>query len=448
MKLPLPRVITLIGGGGKTNLMYYLMAAIKSLHISAVATSTTKLANQRPPGVDVVEINSVATACQAVERAGLAQRHLTLVRGQDKSNPEKLAGIPAEWIDQLAAKFPEVAFVVEGDGSAGRSLKGHLAHEPVIPASSNLVIPVIGIDVLEANLDATAVHRPERVRELTGASLGAVIDEELIVKILFHPAGYLRNCLPGQQMIPFINKVETAIEKKQAQILANQILAQKKQRVQSVVIGSIKQNRAQMITRNVSAVILAAGQASRMGQPKQLLTLGGRPMIWHVANQVCQGRFGEVVVVTGAYNEEIRQALTGLPVKFVHNKNWAAGQATSVKKAVQSLNSSAQAVLFALADQPLIDVELLNNLVSAYQDAGASIVIPRCQGRRGNPVLFDLNIWRQQLLNLTGDQGARSIIQANPQAVKHLELTSRHYFIDVDTPDDYQKMKLRWQSGG
>jgi molybdenum cofactor cytidylyltransferase len=433
------------------------MTVLKSLNVPAVATSTTKLANQKLPGVDVIEINSVAEGCRAVEQAGLVQQHLTLVSGQDKNNPEKLVGIPAPWIDQLAARFTEMTFVVEGDGSAGRSLKGHLVHEPVIPASSSLVIPVIGIDALGQKLDTTTVHRAERISELIDMPFGAVISADMIVKLLFRPEGYLRNCLPRQQIIPFINKVESDESKGQAQDLAYHILAEKHQCVQTVVIGSISQNQAQRIDQpsdfalrtlnldqNVSAVILAAGQASRMGRPKQLLTLGGKPMIWHVANQVCQGQLGEVLVVTGAYDLEIKQALADLPVKIVHNESWAEGQATSVKKAVQSLDKSAQAVLFILADQPLIDANLICNLVSVYQNTDASIVVPHFQGQRGNPVLFDLSIWRQNLLNLTGDQGARSIIQNNPQAVNYLELTSEHYFFDVDTPEDYKRMQLMW----
>lgn len=195
----------------------------------------------------------------------------------------------------------------------------------------------------------------------------------------------------------------------------------------------------------VTGVILAAGQGLRMGQPKQLLPLGGKPMVWHVAAAACQAALGEVIVITGAYKEQVTQVLRDLPVKAIYNENWAQGQSTSVKKAVQSVRAEAQSVMFLLADQPLVDAELLINLVRTYQETGASILMPRCRNRPGNPVLFDIRTWRPALLQLTGDEGARQIIRQQQKAVHYIEIPDEQLFFDVDTQLEYTKMQKLWQ---
>ncbi|WP_072910584.1 nucleotidyltransferase family protein [Desulforamulus aeronauticus] len=195
----------------------------------------------------------------------------------------------------------------------------------------------------------------------------------------------------------------------------------------------------------VSAVLLAAGQARRMGKPKQLLPMGDKPMIWQVAATACGADLLEVVVITGAAGEAVGQALAGLPLRIVHNDNWQTGQASGIRLAVTALDARAKAVLFLLADQPLVDVALLNRLVQKYRRAGASLVVPRWQNQRGNPVLFDLTRWRSELLQLTGDQGARGILAANPQCIEFVDLPSPEVFGDVDTPEEYCQMQKLWQ---
>jgi molybdenum cofactor cytidylyltransferase len=195
----------------------------------------------------------------------------------------------------------------------------------------------------------------------------------------------------------------------------------------------------------IGAAILAAGQAKRMGQPKQLLLLDGKPLVWHVASQACRAGLQQVVVVSGAYAPEVTQALTGLPVQIVHNPDWAAGQATSVAAGVKALGP-VKAVLFMLADQPLVNAMLINELISAYRQGGASIIAPRCQGQPGNPVMFELAVWRQALLRLSGDEGARRILRDNSSCVRYVEVGDPEVFLDADTPEDFQKISRIWQS--
>lgn len=197
----------------------------------------------------------------------------------------------------------------------------------------------------------------------------------------------------------------------------------------------------------VTGVILAAGQARRMGQSKQLLPLGGKPMVWHVAATACQSVFDEVLVITGAYEAEVRQVTQDLPLQVIYNENWAQGQATSVKKAIQSIPVGAQAVLFLLGDQPLVDTALINDLIKTYHETNASIIMPRWHNQPGNPVLFDLGIWRSSLLQLSGDEGARQIIRKNQESVYYLEVMDGRIFLDIDTQQDYEMMQRLWKNG-
>lgn len=198
----------------------------------------------------------------------------------------------------------------------------------------------------------------------------------------------------------------------------------------------------------VTGVILAAGQGKRMGEPKQLLPLGGEAMVLHVARTACQAGFDNVIVITGAYESVVKQVVQDLPLQVIYNEDWEQGQSTSVKKAVLSITAEKQAVVFLLADQPLVSSALMNRIIKAYHETKASIIIPRAQNQPGNPVLFDLGVWRSVLLELAGDEGARQIIRKNQEAVHYIELLDGQIFLDVDTPAEYKMMEELWRLMG
>ncbi|EGO61793.1 NTP transferase domain-containing protein [Acetonema longum] len=195
----------------------------------------------------------------------------------------------------------------------------------------------------------------------------------------------------------------------------------------------------------IASVILAAGSASRMGKPKQLLPLGGRPMVWWAANAACRAALGQVIVVTGAYGEEVSRALADLAVSVAVNPHWQSGQAASLKAGLATVDRQAVAVMYLLADQPLIPAAVLQDIARAYYAGQGSIVAPVFQGQRGNPVLFDLNRWREDLLTLQGDCGAREILRTHPTELGCVPVDAPHYFLDADTEEDYQTILRHWQ---
>ena len=196
----------------------------------------------------------------------------------------------------------------------------------------------------------------------------------------------------------------------------------------------------------VTGIILAAGQGRRMGEAKQLLLLGGKPMVWHVATTACQSALDEVILITGAYEKEVGEVLQELPLHIIYNEDWALGQSTSVKKAVEFITTEQQAVVFLLADQPLVGSVLINELIKVYHKTNASMIVPRWHNQPGNPVLFDFGVWRSALLKLSGDEGARQIIKNNQEAVHYIELLDQQQFLDVDTPLEYEMMRRLWNS--
>jgi molybdenum cofactor cytidylyltransferase len=195
----------------------------------------------------------------------------------------------------------------------------------------------------------------------------------------------------------------------------------------------------------VSAVVLAAGLSSRMGGPhKLLLDVGGEPMLRRVVRSVLAVDPAEVIVVTGYRAEDIKAALDGLPVRFVHNPAFAEGQPGSVVAGVRALTAFCHAVMIVLGDQPLLTPEVLGRLIGAYGTApdGRSILVPTSGGERGNPVLFAARHIPE--IQAGGMKvGCRRLIETYPDEVALIEMADDAFTQDCDTPADYELMQAR-----
>lgn len=190
----------------------------------------------------------------------------------------------------------------------------------------------------------------------------------------------------------------------------------------------------------IAGIILAAGGARRMGRIKQLLPLGQKPMVWHVTNTACLSRLDKVILVTGAFADDVAASVQDFPITPINNPLWEEGQSSSLTTGLRAIEPDTEAVIFLLADQPLLTADVINSLIEAYHFSGKSILCPMHEGRRGNPVLFGWNQWKSALHELSGDQGARKIIESNPDCVGLIPVDSAGLFMDVDTEDDYHRM--------
>lgn len=187
----------------------------------------------------------------------------------------------------------------------------------------------------------------------------------------------------------------------------------------------------------MAAIVLAAGGSARMGQPKQLLPIGDRPMVWHVTKAVVDVGLAQVVVVTGAHAEAVSAALADLPVDVVLNELWAEGMSSSIRRGLRALRPEIQAALLVLGDQPALTSELLELLVARYRATKAHIIAPFYQGRRGNPVLFDRAMF-SELLAVQGDRGGRLLVERHRDQVERVDLHDQAVIIDIDSPQDYE----------
>ena len=222
--------------------MHLWARCLKENGFPVVTTTTTKLcSNTSPTGFSWAPADNLPAAKAWIQKSIHTDEILTLIGGHLPAEG-KAFGVPADWIDQLCLDFPDIIFLVEGDGSAGRSLKGHLAHEPVIPASTSLLIPVVGLDVLGQPLNSEQVHRPEVLSGITGAHLGAPIEDSTILAALLNEKGYLRQAPGNAAVLPWLNKLETFHLQKAGLQLSQQLLAARHPQIRSVVAGSIHQN--------------------------------------------------------------------------------------------------------------------------------------------------------------------------------------------------------------
>ena len=195
----------------------------------------------------------------------------------------------------------------------------------------------------------------------------------------------------------------------------------------------------------IAAVVLAAGLSRRMGQAKLLMPVGGRAIVRYVVESVLAGGVDLVWVVTGPDVEPIEAALAGLEVQIAVNPAPEEGQASSLRAGIAALPASVDAVLIALGDQPSLAPSIIPALLAARRTSPKLIVAPRYRDGQGNPVLFKREIF-PELLRLTGDQGARPIIQQEPARVEWVEL-DLPMPPDVDTLDDYEKIRANLRAG-
>jgi molybdenum cofactor cytidylyltransferase len=195
----------------------------------------------------------------------------------------------------------------------------------------------------------------------------------------------------------------------------------------------------------IAAVVLAAGLSRRMGQAKLLMPIGGKALLRHAVETVLAGGVDSVWVVTGPDVEPIAAALAGLDVQIVVNPAPEEGQAGSLRAGIAALPASVDAAVIALGDQPSLAPAIIPALLAARRTSPKLIVAPRYRDGQGNPVLFKREIF-PELLRLTGDRGARPIIQKEPARVEWVDL-DLPMPPDVDTPADYEKIRAKLRAG-
>jgi molybdenum cofactor cytidylyltransferase len=187
----------------------------------------------------------------------------------------------------------------------------------------------------------------------------------------------------------------------------------------------------------VAAIVLAAGQASRMDRQKLLLPLRERALVEWVADAALGARVSETIVVVGHEAEAVGAILRDRPVGVVLNPDYAAGMSTSLRAGVRAVRPDCDAAVFLLGDQPFVTSELIDRLIAVFANERALIVRASVGGRPGNPVLMGRALF-SEIFEQQGDVGGREIAERHRERQILVPLEDDRMALDVDTIEDYE----------
>ena len=195
--------------------------------------------------------------------------------------------------------------------------------------------------------------------------------------------------------------------------------------------------------RSVAAIVLAAGGSTRMGRPKQLLTYGGRTFLRNAAEMAVASVCRPILIVLGAYADQLQSEIDDLPVQAVVNERWAEGLGSSIRAGMEALErcdreGAAEAVVLMLCDHPFVTAPVINDLVAAYRLSGKGIMASEYGGTMGVPALFGREYFAE-LAALHSAAGAKQIIAAH--ALDVVRVPFPQGTTDIDTPEDYLQLQ-------
>src|SRR5271165_5859730 len=196
----------------------------------------------------------------------------------------------------------------------------------------------------------------------------------------------------------------------------------------------------------VSAVVLAAGMSTRMGSVKQLLKIGEKTLLETVLDNLRISRADEIVVVLGGSAELIKQQIKLDDSRIVINEGYQQGMGTSLRVGVSAVDSSSDAALIVLADQPFVRAETIDQLIDQYQARRPEVAIPVYKGFRGNPTLLDRSLF-PEVMTLAGDIGCRAIFGRHAEKILKVAVDDIGVLLDVDTEADLQRYQQAGSQG-
>ncbi|HUP50823.1 MAG TPA: NTP transferase domain-containing protein [Thermoanaerobaculia bacterium] len=190
----------------------------------------------------------------------------------------------------------------------------------------------------------------------------------------------------------------------------------------------------------ISAIVLAAGQATRFGECKQLVRLGEKTLLQHALDNLRASTVDEVVVVLGANADEIRRQVPFGEERVIFNPDYVNGMSTSIQAGLRAISSDA--ALIVLADQPFVTPRTIDRLIDEYRRTQASVVLPTYNGFRGNPVLVDRSLFAE-MMNIRGDVGCRAIFGDHAESIVKVPVDDRGVVTDIDTSEDLSRVTPR-----
>jgi len=195
----------------------------------------------------------------------------------------------------------------------------------------------------------------------------------------------------------------------------------------------------------VAAILLAAGQGSRMGGGKLLLPIGDATVVERAAKSLIDVPVADLIVVVGTYGLAIKRQLSNFPARFVFNPDPSSEMAESIRCGLKIVDpASVEAFLVLPADMPLVLPETIRLLVDSLLASDKLIAVPVFQGRRGHPVIFRSNLY-ETVLNFRSPQGIRPLVHGDPSKVLLVEVDDEGVIADLDNWDDYRRLLKLWE---
>ena len=186
----------------------------------------------------------------------------------------------------------------------------------------------------------------------------------------------------------------------------------------------------------ISAILLAAGQSKRMGGENKLTKkIQGVPLIKHSVKNILAAPIDELIIVLG-YQKEIIEKLIdkNMKIKFVFNKDFENGMASSIKTGLNNLSEKTEAFFICLGDMPMVSHDIYNQLIKSRNNK--EIIVPIYKGQQGNPVLFNKSM-KEKIMDITGDVGAKKILELNKDKTLNLEINDQGITKGFDTQNDF-----------
>ncbi len=186
------------------------------------------------------------------------------------------------------------------------------------------------------------------------------------------------------------------------------------------------------------AILLAAGESSRMGKPKALLDWFGTPLVVAQSNSLLNGGAKRITVVTGAHHDLIRQVVSDKPdVSVINNPNWTSGKTTSIKAGLSALSDECDTIILLAVDQPRPSW-VVERALKSHLQSGCLVTSPRYSGHGGHPLLFDISIL-DQLKNISEErEGVREVMKRYEDEMNRAYFDNPVIRLDLNTPTDYE----------
>ena len=459
--------IAFIGAGGKTTAMFQLARTLSKNEGASpvIVTATSHLGAWQ---LGLADQHIMADTPDPIEKLEHGLKGVILLTGEmDGDRTKPINNNLMNWLQQFCG-YHSIPLLIEADGSRGKPLKAWAEHEPPVPEFVEFVVQVVGLTGLGKSLNDKNVHRPEIFSRLSGLSIGESITADSLVRILKHRESGLKNIPANARRVALLNQADTHELQSAAQGMTQALIPA----YHSVIISSLEQEKIFAVHEPIAGIILAAGESSRFGKPKQLLDWRGQPFVRAVAKTALEAGLSSVVVVSGANAEQVEFAVKDLNVTVIKNEDWKSGQGGSIKTGILSVinahlhslalparasvrqvqvsptvaalpplsarhGTEVGAAIFLLTDQPQVTTSIIRALIEKHAEGLYPIVAPMVMDQRANPVLFDRATF-PDLMGLEGDVGGRAIFHKH--RVEYLPWHDDRLLLDVDTPEMYQRL--------